>query len=615
MRRRDLLASGFALPFVPLPGALRAAVPPPGEMIRTHALSLLDAPSLPPDFSHFPWVNPDAPKGGEIALTAIGSFDSFNPFILRGTAAVGIALTLDPLIASNLDEPSTEYGHLAHTIEIAGDRRSVAFELREDARWHDGRPVTAEDVVWTFETLRTQGRPFYRAYWADVTEAVAEGPRRVVFRFRSDENRELAQILGQISVLPKHWWEGRDFTRPITEPPLGSGPYRIARFEQNRTVVYERVPDYWARNLGTRRGLYNFDRYRYEYFRDTSVAFEAFRAGQIDWRTENIARDWATGYDFPARRRGLVRLESIPHQLPTGMQAFVVNLRRPLFQDQRVRRALIEMFDFEWMNANLFFGTYTRTASFYSNSEFAATGLPEGEELAILERVRGRIPPAVFTTPHALPMTDGSGNNREGARRALDLLREAGWTVRNRRLVNAQNQPFTFEILLSGPSFERVALPYVQWLQRIGIEARVRTVDPAQYQVRTDAFDYDMTVDVIPQSLSPGNEQRDFFTCEKARQNGSQNVAGFCDPVLDELVELVIAAPNRAALIARTRALDRVLLHNDFVVPQWHIRSFQIAWWDKFGRPPRPPRFGLGLEAWWVDAERERALAEARRAG
>jgi microcin C transport system substrate-binding protein len=615
MRRRDLLASGLALPLVTLPGAPRAAVPPPGDPIRTHALSLLDAPSLPPGFSHFPWVNPDAPKGGEIALTAIGSFDSFNPFILRGTSAVGVGLIYDPLIASNLDEPSTEYGHLAHTIEIAGDRRSVAFELREEARWHDGRPVTAEDVVWTFDTLRSQGRPFYRAYWADVTEAVAEGPRRVVFRFRTNENRELAQILGQMNILPKHWWEGRDFSRPITEPPLGSGPYRIARFEQNRTVVYERVADYWARDLGTRRGLYNFDRYRYEYFRDTSVAFEAFRAGQIDWRTENIARDWAMGYDFPARRRGLVRLESIPHQLPTGMQAFVVNLRRPLFQDQRVRRALIEMFDFEWMNANLFFGTYTRTESYYSNSEFAATGLPEGEELAILERFRGRVPETVFTTPYRLPRTDGSGSNRDGARRALELLRQAGWTVRNRRLVNAQGQPFEFEILLNGASFERVALPYVQWLQRVGIEARVRTVDPAQYQVRIDAFDFDMTVDVIPQSLSPGNEQRDFFTCEKARQNGSQNIAGFCDPVIDELVELVINAPNRAALVARTRALDRVLLHNDFVIPQWHIRSFQIAWWDKFGRPPRPPRFGLGLEGWWVDPERERALAEARRAG
>jgi microcin C transport system substrate-binding protein len=615
MRRRDLLASGLALPLVSLPGAPRAAAPPPDETIRTHALSLLDAPSLAPGFSHFPWVNPDAPKGGEIALTALGSFDSFNPFILRGTSAVGIGLIYDPLIASNADEPSTEYGHLAHTLEIAGDRRSVAFELREEARWHDGRPVTAEDVVWTFDTLRSQGRPFYRAYWGDVTEAVAEGPRRVLFRFRTNENRELAQILGQISVLPKHWWEGRDFTRPITEPPLGSGPYRISRFEQNRTVVYERVAEYWARDLGTRRGLYNFDRYRYEYFRDASVAFEAFRAGQIDFRTENIARDWATGYDFPARRRGLVRLESIPHQLPTGMQAFIMNLRRPLFQDQRARRALIEAFDFEWMNANLFFGTYTRTASYYSNSEFAATGLPEGEELAVLERFRGRVPDAVFTTPYTLPATDGSGSNREGARRALDLLRQAGWTVRNRRLVNAQGQPFEFEILLNGASFERVALPYVQWLQRLGIEARVRTVDPAQYQVRTDAFDFDMTVDVIPQSLSPGNEQRDFFTCEKAQQNGSQNIAGFCDPAVDELVQLVIGAPNRAALVARTRALDRVLLHNDFVIPQWHIRSFQIAWWDKFGRPERAPRFGLGLEAWWVDPERERALAEARRAG
>ena len=615
MRRRELLATGLALPLIPLPGAPRAAVPPPGETIRTHALSLLDRPALPPGFSHFPWVNPDAPKGGEIVLTALGSFDSFNPFILRGTPAVGIGLIYDPLIAPHADEPSTEYGHLAHTIEIAGDRRSVAFELREEARWHDGRPITAQDVVWTFDTLRSQGRPFYRAYWADVTEAVAEGPRRVVFRFRTNENRELPQILGQISVLPRHWWEGRDFSRPLIEPPLGSGPYRIARFEQNRTVVYERVPDYWARNLGTRRGLYNFDRYRYEYFRDASVAFEAFRAGQIDWRTENIARDWAMGYDFPAVRRGWVKREEIPHELPTGMQAFVVNLRRPLFQDRRVRRALIEVFDFEWMNANLFFGSYARTTSFFSNSEYAATGLPQGEELAILERFRGSIPDSVFTSEYRLPVTDGSGSNREGQRRALELLREAGWTVRNRRLVNAQGQPFTFEILLNGPSFERVALPYVQWLQRIGIEARVRTVDPAQYQVRLDAFDYDMTVDTIPQSLSPGNEQRDYFTCEKARQNGSQNVAGFCDPVIDELVEMVINAPNHAALVARTRALDRVLLHNDFVIPQWHSRSFRIAWWDKFGRPPRPPRFSIGLEGWWVDPERERALLEARRAG
>ncbi len=320
---------------------------------------------------------------------------------------------------------------------------------------------------------------------------------------------------------------GRDFSRPLIEPPLGSGPYRIARFEQNRTVVYERVPDSVGHATSARAAASTTSTATVTSISATpSVAFEAFRAGQIDWRTENIARDWAMGYDFPAVRRGWVKREEIPHELPTGMQAFVVNLRRPLFQDRRVRRALIEVFDFEWMNANLFFGSYARTTSFFSNSEYAATGLPQGEELAILERFRGRIPDSVFTSEYRLPVTDGSGSNREGQRRALELLREAGWTVRNRRLVNAQGQPFTFEILLNGPSFERVALPYVQWLQRIGIEARVRTVDPAQYQVRLDSFDYDMTVDTIPQSLSPGNEQRDYFTCEKARQNGSQNVAG-----------------------------------------------------------------------------------------
>jgi microcin C transport system substrate-binding protein len=344
-----------------------------------------------------------------------------------------------------------------------------------------------------------------------------------------------------------------------------------------------------------------------------TVAFEAFKAGQIDFRTENIARNWATGYDFPAVRRGLVKRDEIRHELPTGMQAFVVNLRRPLFQDARVRQALIEVFDFEWLNANIFNGLYNRTTSFFSNSELASSGLPQGRELEILQRFRGRIPESVFTTEHRLPVTDGSGNNREGARRALALLREAGWTVRDRRLVNAQGQRFSFEILLNGASFERIALPYVQWLERIGIEARVRTVDPAQYQVRIDAFDYDMTVDVMGQSLSPGNEQRDYWTCEKARQNGSQNVAGICDPVIDELVELLITAPDREELIHRTRALDRVLLHHHFVIPQWHNRRFWIAFWDRFGRPERNPRYGLGFDSWWIDPTRDRALAEARR--
>lgn len=607
MKRRDLFAAGVGL--IAFSGPAMAQQGP----IRTHALSLLGEPALPADFPHWPWVNPDAPKGGEVTLTALGSFDSLNPFILRGTAAVGLVNIYDQLLATSSDEASTEYAHLAEVIELPADRMGVSFELRANARWHDGQPITAEDVVWTFNTLRSQGRPFFRAYWGDVTEAVAESPRRVTFRFRTNENRELALILGQIYVLPKHFWEGRDFARPLQDIPLGSGGYRVESFDSGRSINYRRVPDAWSAGLNTKRGTQNFDVLRYEYFRDTTVAFEAFKAGQIHFRTENIARNWATGYDFPAARRGLVKRDEIRHQLPTGMQAFVMNLRRPLFQDARVREALMNVFDYEWLNANIFNGLYARTGSFFSNSELASSGLPQGRELAILESFRGRVPESVFTTEFRLPTTDGSGNNRDGLRRALTLMREAGWEVRNRRLVNAQGQGFSFEILLNGASFERVALPYVQWLQRLGVEARVRTVDPAQYQVRTDAFDFDMTVDVIGQSLSPGNEQRDYWTCEKARENGSQNIAGICDPVIDALVEMLINAPDREELLHRTRALDRVLLHHHFVIPQWHNRLFWVAFWDRFGRPERNPRYALGFDSWWLDAARDAALTVARR--
>jgi microcin C transport system substrate-binding protein len=616
MLRRDLLSLSAALGLAP--AGLRAATPAggsaaPGEAIRTHALSLLGQPELPADFRHFPYVNPDAPKGGEIALTALGSFDSFNPYIIRGSAAVGATLLYDTLLKESTDEASTEYPYLAQWIDLPADRMAVSFELNPAARWHDGRPVTAADVVWTFNTLRQNGRPFYRSYYGDVTEVVAESERRVTFRFRGNENRELALILGQMPVLPAHWWASRDFTRPLLEPPLGSGPYRIERFDAGRSIVYRRVADWWAKDIPSCRGTQNFDAYRYEYFRDTTVALEAFKAGQIDFRTENVARDWATAYDFPARRRGLVKLDEIRHELPTGMQAWAVNLRRPIFQDARVRRALIELFDFEWMNANIFFGAYARTSSYFSNSELASSGLPTGKELAILERFRGRVPDPVFTEEYRLPVTDGSGNNRDGLRRALGLLQQAGWRVQDRRLVNAQGQRFEFEILIQGPTFERIALPYVQALERVGMGVRVRSVDPAQYQTRIDAFDYDMTVDSMGQSLSPGNEQRDYFTCEKAREQGSQNVAGICDPAIDELVELVVNAPDREELIARTRALDRVLLHHNFVVPHWHSRTFRLAFWDKFGRPERNPKYGLGLDTWWIDTGRERALTEARR--
>ncbi|MCR0983189.1 extracellular solute-binding protein [Roseomonas populi] len=616
MRRRTLLSSGLAsgLAFG-LPGLPALAQPAAPAPRRVHALSLLGEPALPANFTHFPWVNPDAPKGGEITLYALGSFDSFNAFILRGTPAVGVGNLYDTLLKESADEASAEYGHLAGMVELPADRRGVTFELREGARWHDGKPITADDVVWTFNTLRQHGRPFYRAYWADVSEVVAETPRRVTFRFSTDENRELALILGQLAVLPKHWWEGRDFSRPALDVPLGSGPYKVERFEAGRSIAYRRVADYWGRDLPTMKGTNNFDLMRYEYYRDATVSLEAFKAGNIDFRTENVARDWATAYDFPAVRRGWVKRDEVRHELPTGLQGFIMNERRPLFGDRRVREALGLVFDFEWMNTNLFYGSYARTSSYFSNSDFASRGLPEGREKEILERFKDKLPPEVLTREFKVPVTDGSGNNRDGARRALELLREAGWTVKDRRLTNAQGQRFEFEILLNGPTFERVALPYIQSLQRLGIEARVRTVDPPQYQVRMDGFDYDMTVDVFGQSSSPGNEQRDYWTSAKAEENGSRNTIGIKDPVVDAIVEMIVAAPDLPELTAACRALDRVLLWGFHAIPQWHSRTFRLAWWDKFGRPDRAPKRAIGLDSWWVDAGKERALAEARRAG
>ncbi len=583
--------------------------------IRTPGISLLGTPALPPDFTHFPWVNPDAPKGGEVALSAIGTFDSFNPFIVRGRAAAASARIYDTLLMRNADEGETEYGHLAGVIEIPADRMSVTFELRPEARFNDGTPVTAEDVAWSFDTLRTKGRPNYRQYYADVTEAVVEGPRRITFRFRSNANRELPMILGELPVLPKHWWEGREFDHPLTDPPVGSGPYRVGHFEFGRTIALDRVPDWWGRDLPTAKGLDNFDRIRTEYFRDSTVAMEAFKAGQIDYRNENVAKEWATAYDFPAVQKGWVRKEAIRHYLPTGMQGWAMNTRRPLFRDRRVREALAMAFDFEWANTNLFYGAYARTDSYFSNSDLASSGVPAGEELSLLERWRDKLPPEVFTTPFRLPVTDGSGNNRDGLRKALALLRQAGWEVKDRKLVDAQGQPFSFEMLLDGPSLERIALPYRQWLSHLGIEVTVRTVDAAQYQRRLDTYDYDMTMTVIGESDSPGNEQTGFWTCGAASLEGGDNLMGVCDPVVDALVPLVVNAPDHAHLLTVTHALDRVLLWGWYLVPNWHVQSVRIAYWDRFGRPDKPVRPGVVFESWWIDAQKSAALEAARSAG
>jgi microcin C transport system substrate-binding protein len=583
--------------------------------LRTYGVSLLGAPSLPPDFKFFPFVNPDAPKGGDISLSAVGTFDSFNPFIVRGTPASDVFRVWDTLTKANADEAETEYGLLAQVIELPADGMGVAFELRPEAKFNDGSPVTAEDVAWTFETLREKGRPFYRQYYADVTSVTVEGPRRVVFHFKSALNRELPLILGQMAVLPKHWWVGRDFDKPLTDPPLGSGPYRVGHFEFGRSLSLDRVPDVWSKDLPVMRGLANFNTRRTEYFRDGTVALEAFKAGQIDFREENIAKEWATAYDFPAVQKGLVKKELLKHRLPTGMQGFGMNTRRQLFKDVRVRHALALVFDFEWANANLFYGSYTRTKSYFSNSDLASSGIPEGEELALLNKYRDQLPPDLFTKPFQLPVTDGSGNNREELRGALALLEQAGWKVHDRKLVDADGQPFSFEILLDQPTFERVALPYVQWLSRLGVEARVRTVDPAQFQRLIDTYDYDMIVVAIDQSESPGNEQAGYWGCDSVKPEGGYNLMGVCSAVIDDLVHQVVSAPDRAHLVTASHALDRVLLSGWYVVPHWYLQSVRVAYWDRFGRPDKPVRTGLALDSWWLDPARAAATDAARQNG
>lgn len=557
-----------------------------------------------PGFTHFDYVNPDAPKGGELRLFGLGSFDSFNPFIIKGNPDDGSGSIYDTLLTASADEPSSEYGLLAESIETPADRSWVIFRLRQEARWHDGKPVTADDVLWSFDTLRSKGRPHYRAYYANVDKAEKLDDRTVKFTFKPGENRELPLILGQLAVLPRHYWQRREFDATTLDPPLGSGPYRIGPFEAGRWSTYERVPDYWGKDLPVNRGRYNFDRIRHDYYRDFTVATEALKAGAYDLKLENSAKEWATAYDdLPAVRDGRLKKDPIANSRPAGLQGYAFNLRRPLFQDRRVRRAIGYALDFEWANRTLFYGQYTRTRSYFDNSELAATGVPQGAELALLEPLRGKVPDEVFTTEYQPPVTDGSGNMRDNLRQAYELLKAAGWTVdpKTKKLVDAQGQPLEFEILLVDPAYERITLPFAKNLERLGITAKVRTVDPAQYQRRIDSFDFDVVMQVWPQTLSPGNEQRNYWSSTFADQPGSYNVLGLKDPAVDALVEQVIAAPDRAGLVARVRALDRVLQWGFYAVPNWYIGYDRYVYWDKFGQPAVVPAQGAQIDAWWYD--------------
>ena len=575
----------------------------------TPGMSLFGDLKYAPDFKNFDYVNADAPKGGTMRLFSIGTFDTLNPFVVKGVPAAGIGQIFDTLAVASEDEPGSEYGLVAEKIELAPDRLSVLYTLRNEARFHDGTPMTPEDVIWTFDTLRTKGAPSYRSYYGDVTKVEKEGDRGVRFSFKSAENRELPQILGQMPVLSKAYWAGRDFEKTTLDPPLGSGPYKIESLDPGRSITYRRVPDYWAADLPVMKGRFNVDTIRYDYYRDATIALEAFKAGQFDVKLENSSKDWATGYDSPALRASLIKKEEIPNGLPSGMQGFAYNLRRPLFQDPRVREALAYAFDFEWSNKNLFYSAYKRTRSYFDNSELAATGVPQGEELKILEKFRGQIPDQVFTAEYDPPKYDGSGNIRDGVRAALKLLKEAGWTFKGEKLVNDETgQPFEFEILLDNPQFERIVLPFAKNLERMGITARVRTVDNAQYQKRMETFDYDMAVVAFGESLSPGNEQREYWGSQSADEQGSRNLMGIKSKVVDELIEELVRSPDRASLVAHTHALDRVLQYGYYLIPHYHIAAFRVAHWDKFRRPAVSPKYAVGLETWWIDPTAEQSV-------
>ncbi|VXD00147.1 conserved exported hypothetical protein [Pseudomonas sp. 8Z] len=674
-----------------------------------HAVTLYDeAPKYPANFKHFEYANPDAPKGGTFRQAGFGGFDSLNPFINKGVPADDIGLIYDTLTVQSLDEPFTAYGLIADTIEKAPDNAWVRFHLRSTARFHDGTPITAKDVKFSFDTLMKKGTPMYRGYYADVERVEIESARSVRFIFKHAGNRELPLILGQLPVLPEHWWnalddsqaeqqpllgderisaaiqpeeEGhaiivrlqdephledgkrldldtlrrnlqvaiesasqskspltaitdiddadthslrlklrhpandlliealrqlrvlplkRDFSKGNLEVPLGSGPYKVSDVQAGRSIRYERVPDWWGKDLPVSRGFYNFNSIHIDYYRDNTVALEALKAGQFDYWLEMSAKNWASAYSTPAVANGQLIKEEIQNHNPTGMQGFIFNTRKPIFQDRRVREALGLLFDFEWANKRLFNGAYTRTRSYFDNSELASSGLPSEAEQAILEPLRGKIPAEVFNEEFRVPQTDGSGIIREQQRRAYQLLQQAGWRIDGDRMLDANGQPVSFEFLLAQAEFERVLLPFKRNLADLGIDMVIRRVDVSQYINRLRSRDYDMIVGGFGQSNSPGNEQREYWHSSSADNPGSRNFIGLKDAAVDQLVEGLINADSRQSLIEHTRALDRVLLWGYYVIPNWHIKTWRVAYWNRFEHPKVTPLYDIGQNTWWV---------------
>lgn len=617
--RRTLLATLPAAALLPSAWQAQAAVGP------SHALSLYGDVKYGPDFTHFSYVDPEAPKGGTVKVSAVGTFDNLNPFILKGTSFIRVAndfmqtgALFDSLMVGSGDEPSTAYGLIAESVELPEDRLSVTLTLRPEARFHDGSPITPDDVVWTFDTLMAKGSPVYRIALADVARAEKLDERRVRFVFKSNTDRQLPLTVAALPVLPAAWWRGKEFDRPTLEPLLGSAGYRMARIDPGRSIVWERVADYWAADLPVNKGTGNFDIIQCDYYRDATVLREAFKAGLIDIREDATAADWQNAYNFPAVQRGLVIKDEVPHDVPRGMQSFVFNTRRPLFQDPRVRRALGFALDFNWYNKTYFYDTYKQINSYWNNSELGSKGLPEGAELALLERYRGRIPETVFSEVYTPPLYPDETAFRNGLRQALTMLKAAGWSTRGQRLVNdATGQPFEFEFMNDEPRLERAILPWLQNLERLGIKGTIRSVDDAQSDLRMREYDFDVLTVNRPASLVPGTELRAYYASASAATPGTPNLAGIADPVVDELVELVIGAETRDELMTRVRALDRILLRGYYGVPCWYADTYRVAYWAKFAKPAIAPKYAdrpaSVFGTWWIDAAKEPVLAQQQR--
>lgn len=589
------------------------------DIIKTHAYALHGKAKYSKNFTHLDYVNPNAPKGGTVRLMATGTFDTLNPYTLKGnspfntpgTFKYGVGELNETLLVGTQnpglsgDEPQTGYGLIAQWIEYPKTLDWVTFHLRPEAKFHNGSVITADDVAFSFHTLKSQGHPRFQNKLKDVKNVTILNSTSIRFELTGDNRKALPLRIGELPIISKAFWQNKNFEKSLTTPPLLSGPYKIKQFEWGKYIEFERVDDYWANNLAINNGRYNFDSVRIEFYRDLTVAFEAFKANNFDVYLEYISKNWATGYNFPDLQAGLVKKEAIPHQSLAGSQGFFMNTRRPPFNNVKVREALGLLFDFEWTNKQLFYGAYERSNSYFASTELSQRGIPTGKELLLLNQVKDSLPEAVLTKPFSLPVTDGSGQIRSNLRKALKLLKDAGWQRKNGQLINASGHPFEFEILVRQPSISRVLNPYIKNLSKVGIKANLRIVDPSQYKQRVDEFDFDMTTYVLGQTLTPGHEQHLYFHSSSANIVGSQNLAGVKHPAVDFLIGEIIEANDRESLVAASKALDRVLLWQHYMIPNWHISNHRIAYRSFIKRPTNQAKYDLAFDTWWIDQNKQ----------